>query len=68
MKVLPLARVDFGLEYEVYRIKSLPVSLDPTQFALAALASFTLCLIATLPAAFRAARVVPVEALKADNG
>jgi lipoprotein-releasing system permease protein len=63
-----LARIDFGLEYEVYRIKSLPVSLDPAQYLFAAASALVLCLLATLPAALRAARVVPVEALRSDNG
>jgi lipoprotein-releasing system permease protein len=59
-----VARVDFGLEYEVYRIKTLPIAAHPIEFATAALVAMVLTLLATLPAAWRASTVRPVDALR----
>ena len=59
-----VARVDFGLEYEVYRIKTLPIAAHPAEFAAAAFVAMLLTLIATLPAAWRASTVRPVDALR----
>jgi lipoprotein-releasing system permease protein len=59
-----VARVDFGLEYEVYRIKTLPIAAHPIEFGIAALVAMVLTLLATLPAAWRASTVRPVDALR----
>jgi lipoprotein-releasing system permease protein len=59
-----VARIDFGLEYEVYRIKTLPIAAHPIEFGIAALVAMVLTLLATLPAAWRASTVRPVDALR----
>lgn len=63
---LVLAAVDYELAYEVYRVRSLPVDMQPLEFAAAAVGSLFICFLATLYPAWRAARVMPVEALRYD--
>ena len=65
--------VTFGAEHfgirmnpEVYYIDKLPVSLDPTEFALVGAATVVVCLAATLFPAYQASRVRPVDALRYD--
>ena len=61
-----LQRIDFGIEFEVYRIDALPVSVRPIEFVIAAVGSLVVSFLATLYPAARAARVSPVEALRYD--
>lgn len=61
-----LRRIDFGLEFAVYRIDSLPVTVDPVEFALAGLGALAICLLATIYPSRRAASVSPVEVLRYD--
>jgi lipoprotein-releasing system permease protein len=61
-----LQQIDFGIEFEVYRIDSLPVSVRPVEFVIAAVGSLVVSFLATLYPAARAARVSPVEALRYD--
>lgn len=61
-----LQRVDFGLEFEVYRIDALPVSMHVHEFALAGLGALLVCLLATLYPSRKAARVTPLDALRYD--
>jgi lipoprotein-releasing system permease protein len=61
-----LLRIDFGLQYEVYRIDTLPVSIRPIEFVWAAVGALVLSFVATLFPALQASRVTPVEALKYD--
>lgn len=58
--------VEFELAYEVYRVKSLPVDVQAVEFAAAAVGSLLICLLATIYPAFRAAKVMPVDALRYD--
>jgi lipoprotein-releasing system permease protein len=57
-------RIDFGLEFEVYRIDHLPVTVNPVEFALCGGAALLLCLVATIYPSWKAARVVPLDALR----
>ncbi|TVQ95737.1 MAG: ABC transporter permease [Deltaproteobacteria bacterium] len=61
-----LARIEYGLALEIYRIEHLPVSIQPLEFLLAALGAMAICLLATLYPSWRAARTDPVEALRYD--
>jgi lipoprotein-releasing system permease protein len=61
-----LKRIDFGLEFAVYRIDSLPVTVNPVEFALAGAGALVICLLATIYPARRAASVSPVEVLRYD--
>ncbi len=58
--------VDFDLAYEVYRVKTLPVDMQPVEFLMAAVGSLLICLLATLYPSYRAAQVMPVDALRYD--
>lgn len=58
--------VDFELAYEVYRVRTLPVSVHPHEFLLAAVGSLIICFGATLYPSWRAAQVTPVDALRYD--
>ena len=61
-----LAAIDFGLEFEVYRVPSLPVTVRPSEVALAAAGTLGQCFLATLYPSWRAAQVSPAEALRYD--
>lgn len=61
-----LQRIDFGLEFEVYRIDTLPISVRPIEFVIAGLGSLFVAFLATLYPAARAARVTPAETLRYD--
>lgn len=61
-----IAAIDFGLEYEVYRINSLPVSLRAHELALAAGGTLLQCFLATLYPSWRASQVAPADALRYD--
>ena len=61
-----IAAIDFGLEYEVYRIPSLPVTLRAHELALAAAGTLLQCFFATLYPSLRAAKVAPADALRYD--
>ena len=61
-----IANIDFSLAIEVYRIDHLPVSRDPATFLQGALGAAALSLLATLYPAWRASRVVPMEAIRHD--
>jgi len=63
---LALMRIDFGLEFEVYRIDRLPVSITSAEFMIAGAAALTLCFLATLYPSYKASRVSPLEALRYD--
>ncbi len=66
--VLTFAAEHFGIRMnpEVYYIDKLPVSLDPTEFALVGASTVVVCLAATLFPAYQASRVRPVDALRYD--
>lgn len=66
--VATFAAEHFGIRMnpEVYYIDKLPVSLDPTEFALVGAATVVVCLAATLFPAYQASRVRPVDALRYD--
>lgn len=61
-----LVAVDFGLEFEVYRVPSLPVTVRGSEVALAALGTLAQCFLATLYPSWRASQVSPAEALRYD--
>lgn len=61
-----LQTIDWGLQYEVYRIDSLPVSMRPEEFVIGGAAALLLCLLATLYPSWKASRIPPVEALRYD--
>jgi lipoprotein-releasing system permease protein len=66
--VLTFAAEHFGIRMnpEVYYIDKLPVTLDPTEFAMVGAATVVVCLAATLFPAYQASRVRPVDALRYD--
>ncbi len=59
-------RIGIPLDPEVYYISNLPVLIDPAQFALAALAALALSFLATIYPATKAARLRPVDGLRAE--
>lgn len=66
--IMTFAAEHFGIRMnpEVYYIDKLPVTLDPTEFALVGAATVVVCLAATLFPAYQASRVRPVDALRYD--
>jgi lipoprotein-releasing system permease protein len=52
------------LDPEVYYIDRLPIKVDPTDYVLVALATLTICTIATIYPAHAASKLRPVEALR----
>jgi lipoprotein-releasing system permease protein len=63
---LLLRQVSFGLEFEVYRIDELPVSMKAWEFGVAGLGAMFISLLATLYPSWRAAQVSPLDALRYD--
>jgi lipoprotein-releasing system permease protein len=63
---LLIDRVGIPLDPEVYYISNLPVLIDPAQFALAALGALVLSYLATIYPATKAARLRPVDGLRAE--
>jgi lipoprotein-releasing system permease protein len=60
-----LARYHFiHISREIYGISTLPIAADPSSFALVALASIALCLLATVYPARQASREMPVEVFR----
>ncbi len=60
-----LARYQFiHIPKQIYGISTVPIAVDPVNFVLVALASLTLCLLATFYPAARAARAMPVEVFR----
>jgi lipoprotein-releasing system permease protein len=60
-----LARYHFiHIPKQIYGISTVPIAVDPVSFVLVALASLTLCLVATFYPATRAARAMPVEVFR----
>src|SRR6266568_2662167 len=59
-------RVGIPLDPEVYYISNLPVLIEPAQFALAALGALLLSYLATIYPATKAARLRPVDGLRAE--
>jgi lipoprotein-releasing system permease protein len=59
-------RVGIPLDPEVYYISNLPVLIEPAQFALVALAALALSYLATIYPATKAARLRPVDGLRAE--
>jgi len=60
-----LARYHFiHIPKEVYGISTLPIAVQPSNFALVAIASLLLCLIATFYPAAQASREMPVEVFR----
>ena len=58
--------VDFGLEFEVYRVPELPVTMRAFEFAATAVGALLICFVATLYPSWRAAQVSPIDALRYD--
>jgi len=63
---LLLQQVNFGLEFEVYRIDELPVSMKAWEFGVAGLGAMFISLLATLYPSWKAAQVSPLDALRYD--
>ncbi len=63
---LLIDRVGIPLDPEVYYISNLPVLIEPAQFALVTLAALALSYLATLYPATKAARLRPVDGLRAE--
>jgi lipoprotein-releasing system permease protein len=59
-------KVGIPLDPEVYYISNLPVLVEPAQFALVALVSVALAFLATVYPATKAARLRPVDGLRAE--
>jgi lipoprotein-releasing system permease protein len=59
-------KVGIPLDPEVYYISNLPVLIDPAQFAGVALAALALSYLATIYPATKAARLRPVDGLRAE--
>ncbi len=60
-----LARYQFvDLPKDVFLLNTLPVRIDPVNFAVVALVSIGICLVAALSPAHRAASLVPVEVIR----
>ena len=60
-----LARYQFvDLPKDVFLVTTLPVRIDPINFAVVALVSIGICLVAALSPARRAASLVPVEVIR----
>jgi lipoprotein-releasing system permease protein len=59
-------RVGIPLDPEVYYISNLPVLIEPVQFGLAALGALALSYLATIFPATKAARLRPVDGLRAE--
>jgi lipoprotein-releasing system permease protein len=59
-------RVGIPLDPEVYYISNLPVLIEPAQFALVTLAALALSYLATIYPATKAARLRPVDGLRAE--
>jgi lipoprotein-releasing system permease protein len=63
---LLIDKVGIPLDPEVYYISNLPVLIEPAQFALVALAAVALSFLATVYPATKAARLRPVDGLRAE--
>ncbi len=63
---LLIDRVGIPLDPEVYYISNLPVLIEPAQFALSALGALALSFLATIYPATKAARLRPVDGLRAE--
>ena len=63
---LLIDRVGIPLDPEVYYINNLPVLIEPAQFAVAALGTLLLSFLATIYPATKAARLRPVDGLRAE--
>ena len=59
-----LERYEFPLETDVYYLSSLPVVIDPANFAITAFGSFFVCFFVTVYPAYQAAALHPVEGLR----
>ncbi|HET7825402.1 MAG TPA: ABC transporter permease [Anaeromyxobacter sp.] len=63
---LLIDKVGIPLDPEVYYISNLPVLIEPAQFALVTLAALALSYLATIYPATKAARLRPVDGLRAE--
>ncbi|HEY6003956.1 MAG TPA: ABC transporter permease [Anaeromyxobacter sp.] len=63
---LLIDKVGIPLDPEVYYINNLPVLIEPAQFALVTLAALVLSYLATIYPATKAARLRPVDGLRAE--
>jgi lipoprotein-releasing system permease protein len=63
---LLIDKVGIPLDPEIYYINNLPVVIDPSQFALVAVAALVLSYLATLFPATKAARLNPVDGLRSE--
>jgi lipoprotein-releasing system permease protein len=63
---LLLQQIDWGLNFEVYRIDELPVTINPVEFAIAGAGAMVICLLATLYPSWKASQVTPLDALRYD--
>jgi lipoprotein-releasing system permease protein len=59
-----LAWYQWPLETDVYYLSSLPVVIEPENFAISAVMALGICLLATVYPAYRAAALDPVEGLR----
>jgi lipoprotein-releasing system permease protein len=63
---LLIDKVGIPLDPEVYYISNLPVLIEPAQFALSSLGALVLSFLATIYPATKAARLRPVDGLRAE--
>ena len=62
-----LQSIGIGLDAEVYYISQIPVRVDGFEVAIVALGALLISFLATLPPAWMAARLKPVEGLRYEN-
>lgn len=61
---IALRRYGFPLDERIFQIAEVPVRMEPLNFALVAIAAFTICFIATIYPARRASALQPSEVLR----
>lgn len=61
-----IARYEYDLGTDVYYVKTLPVVVEPGPVLVVAIGSLVVCFLATIAPALRAARLHPVDGLRAE--
>lgn len=56
----------FPIDERIFQMSTLPVTIDPVNFAMVGIAAFTICFVATIYPARRAASLEPSEVLRYD--